>query len=111
MSVFWAKVSERPANEFLLRVRDGAGGHRAQRWQVPTHRRRIPWPPGSPPLNPVEPLWDEGREKWFAPRVFARMSAVEEQLITALKAWEQNLPRVASLTGFEWITTIPLNAH
>jgi transposase len=111
MSVFLAEVSQRHANEFILMVLDGAGWHRAKRLQVPANMRLIPLPPWSPQLNPVEHLWDEVREKWFANRVFASMSAVEEQLITALKALEQNLPRVASLTGFEWITTIPLNAH
>jgi transposase len=68
----------------------------------------LPW---SPQLNPVEHLWDEMREKWFANRVFSSMNAVEEQLLTALKILEEDSLRVASLTGFEWIRTIPLNAH
>jgi hypothetical protein len=41
-SVFLAEVSERHAHEFILRVLDGAGWYRAQRWQVPAHRRLIP---------------------------------------------------------------------
>ena len=110
-SVFLAEVSQPHANEFIVLVRDGAGWHRAQRWQVPAHRRLIPLPPWSPPLNPVEHLWDEVREKWFANRVFNSLSAVEEQLLTALKTLEEDAPRVASLAGFEWIKTIPLNAH
>jgi hypothetical protein len=39
------------------------------------------------------------------------MEAVEEPLIRAWKTWEADAPRVASLTGFDWIKTIPLNAH
>jgi hypothetical protein len=39
------------------------------------------------------------------------MDAVEEQLLTALKTLEEDSPRVASLTGFDWIKSIPLNAH
>jgi putative transposase len=62
-------------------------------------------------LNPVEQVWDEVREEWFANRAFDSMKAVEEQLITALKTLEEDAPRVASLTGFDWITTIPLNAN
>ena len=62
-------------------------------------------------MNPVEHVWDAVREKWFANRVFASLKAVEEQLITALKTWEEDSARVASLTGFEWIQSIPLNAH
>jgi len=39
------------------------------------------------------------------------MNAVEEQLITALKTLEEDATQVASLTGFDWIKNIPLNAH
>jgi transposase len=92
-------------------VLDGAGWHRAKRLKVPANMRLISLPPWSPQLNPVEHVWDEVREKWFANRVFDSLSAVEEQLMTALKTLEEDSPRVASLTGFEWIRTIPLNAH
>ena len=85
MSVFLAEVSQRHASEFILMVLDGAGWHRAKRLQGPTNMRLIPLPPWSPQLNPVEHLWDEVREKWFANRVFNSLSAVEEQLMTALK--------------------------
>ena len=78
---------------------------------MPPNRRLLPLPPWSPPRNPVEQVWDEIREKWFANRVFDSMNAVEEQLLTALKTWEEDATRVASLTGFDWIKTIPLNAH
>jgi transposase len=111
MSVFLAEVSQRHAHALIGMVLDGAGWHRAKRLQVPANRRLIPLPPWSPQLNPVEHLWDEVREKWFANRVFASLSAVEEQLIMALKTLEEDTPRVASVTGFEWIRSIPLNAH
>jgi transposase len=96
MSVFLAEVSQRHANEFIVMVLDGAGWHRAKRLQVPANMRLIPLPPWSPQLNPVEHLWDEVREKWFANRVFNSLSAVEEQLLTALKTLEEDAPRVAS---------------
>jgi transposase len=111
MSVFLTEVSQRHAHEFVLMVLDGAGWHRAKRLQVPANMRLILLPPWSPQLNPVEHVWDEVREKWFANRVFASLSAVEEQLLTALKTLEEDTPRVASLTGFEWIKSIRLNAH
>jgi transposase len=111
MGVFLAEVSKRPPDEFILMVLDGAGWHRARRWQVPANIRLIFLPPWSPQLNPVEHLWDEVREKWFGNRVFGSMNAVEEQLLTARKTLEGDIARVASLTGFEWIRTIPLNAH
>jgi transposase len=111
MSVFLAEVAQRHADEFILMVLDGAGWHKAKRLQVPPNRRRIPLPPWSPQLNPVEQVWDEIREKWFSNRVFATLSAVDEQLIRALRALEMGPQQVASLTGFPWITHIPLNAN
>jgi hypothetical protein len=43
--------------------------------------------------------------------VFASMAALEAQLVAALTVLEDDPPRVASLTGFDWIRSIPLNAH
>ena len=111
MSVFLAEVAQRHADEFILMILDGAGWHKAKRLQVPANMKLIPLPSWSPQLNPVEHLWDEVREKWFSNRVFASMSAVEEQLVTALQTLEEDRPRVASLSGFDWITSVPLNAH
>jgi hypothetical protein len=109
--VFLAEVSQRHPDEFLLRVLDGAGGHKAKHLPVPAHRKRISLPAWSPPWNPVEHRWDEGREKWFRNRVFASRTALEEQRVTALTVWEEDPQRVASLTGFDWIRSIPLNAN
>jgi transposase len=111
MSVFLAEVSQRHPGEFILMVLDGAGWHKAKRLHVPATMRLVFLPPWSPQLNPVEHLWEEIREKWFANRVFNSLSAVEEQLLTALKTLEEDAAQVASLTGFDWIKTIPLKAH
>jgi hypothetical protein len=51
------------------------------------------------------------REKWFSNQVLASLAAVDEQLVEALLALETNPLQVASLTGFPWITDIPLNAN
>jgi hypothetical protein len=111
MSVFLAEVSQRHADELILMVRDGAGWHRAQRLQVPTNMKLISLPAWSPQLNPVEHVWDEVREKWFANRVFDSMAAVEEQLVIALTKLEHDPQQVASLTGFDWIRSISLKAN
>jgi transposase len=111
MSIFLAEVAQRHADEFILMILDGAGWHKAKRLQVPAHMKLIPLPSWSPQLNPVEHLWDEVREKWFSNRVFASLQAVEDHLVTALQTLEEDRPRVASLSGFDWITTVPLNAH
>jgi transposase-like protein len=111
MNIFLAEVSRRHAEECIVMVLDGAGWHKARRLLVPANMRLLFLPPWSPQLNPAEHVWDEVREKWFANRVFANMNAVEEQLLTALKTLEEDAMRVASLTGFDWIKNLSLNAH
>ncbi|MBV9222563.1 MAG: hypothetical protein JO150_16230 [Acidobacteriaceae bacterium] len=44
-------------------IAQALGWHRAKRLQLPANLRLIPVPPWSPQRNPVEPLWDEVREK------------------------------------------------
>jgi len=38
------------------------------------------------------------------------MDQLEEQLVAGLATLEADLPRMASLTGFSWITSVSLNA-
>jgi hypothetical protein len=66
--------------------------------------------PYSPQLNPVEHLWDEVREKWFANEVFDSLHGVEDRLVEALVALERNQDLVASITSFDWLFNCPLNA-
>jgi transposase len=93
-SLFLAAVAQRHADEFMVMVLDGAGGPTAGDLTVPERMRLEPLPPWSPPLNPVEHLWEEVREKWMGVR--------------GLISLERNQMQVASLTGFRWIRKIPL---
>ncbi len=110
MSIFLAEVSRRHRDELILMVLDGAGWHRANDLEVPDNIHLIALPPYSPELNPVEHLWDEIREKWFANYVFDSLNGVEDRLIPALRTLEQDTQRVKSMTAFPWIVTILLNA-
>lgn len=110
MGLFLAEVSQRHADELILMVLDGAGWHRAKHLPVPANMRLIPLPPWSPQLNPVEHLWDEVREKVFANRWFETMDQLEEQLVAGLAALEAKAQSLISLTSFDWITCVPLNA-
>ncbi len=86
---------------------DGAGWHRARELKIPQNIRLLPLPPYSPQLNPVEHLWEEIREKWFPNLVFDSLAAVEDGLVEALAALENDRDRVAKITGFDWIISIP----
>jgi transposase len=103
MSIFLAEVARRHPEEFILMILDGAGWHRANNLTVPENMRLEALPPYSPQLNPVEHIWDEIREKWFTNEVFNSLVAVEDRLVEALVALENDREFVASTTGFDWI--------
>jgi transposase len=110
MSIFLAEVARRHPEEFILMFLDGAGWHRANSLVVPENMRLEALPPYSPQLNPMEHLWDEVREKWFANEVFDSLEGVEDRLVEALVALERNQNLVASTTGFDWLINCPLTA-
>ena len=110
MSLFLGEVSSRHPDEFILMVMDGAGWHKANQLRVPGNMHLVFLPPYSPELNPVEHVWESIRENWFGNEVFASMDGVENQLVKALSALESDPTAVRSLTGFEWIVDIILNA-
>ena len=103
MSIFLEEVARRHPEEFILMFLDGAGWHRANDLTVPDNMRLEALPPYSPQLNPVEDIWDEIREKWFTNEVFNSLDAVEDRLVEALVALENDRELVASTTGFDWI--------
>lgn len=110
MSMFLAEVACRHPEEFIVMVMDQAGWHLAGELRVPANMRLIYLPPYSPELNPAEHLWEALREQCFANTVFADLDAVEDALIAGLRNLEANPLRTQSMTGFEWITSISLNA-
>jgi hypothetical protein len=110
MSLFLAEVAQRHAEEFVLMVMDRAGWHLAGELQVPANMRLLFLPPYSPELNPAEHLWEALREQCFANHFFSSLGAVERALTAGLQALETNPERTRSITGFDWITSISLNA-
>lgn len=110
MSLFLAEVAQRHADEFIVMVMDQAGWHLAGELAVPLNMRLIFLPPYSPELNPAEHLWESLREDCFANHVFADLDAVERALTKGLIALEVDPVRTQSMTGFEWIVSISLNA-
>lgn len=103
LSIFLAKIAERHKKEFIVMVLDGAPCHRSGTLVVPRNLRLVEQPSYSPELNPVEHLWEEMREKWFANKTFDSMSAVIKRLITSLRSLEESPQRIQSLAGFHWI--------
>jgi len=103
MQIFLDEVAARHPNDRIVMVLDGAGWHKSESLMIPDNLRLLSLPPYSPELNPVEHIWDEIREKWFANEVFNSLDAVEDRLVEALVALENDRELVASTTGFDWI--------
>jgi transposase-like protein len=110
MSLFLAEVAERHRQDYILMVLDGAGWHRARELVIPNNMSLVFLPPYSPELNPMEHVWEEMREKGFPNLVFNSLEAVEDRLVEAALDLENHRHKVASITGFDWIVNISLNA-
>ena len=89
---------------------DQAGWHKAKELVIPENIRLIWQPPYSPQYNPVENIWGEIREKWFTNLVFKSLQAVEDTLADALVTLENDNGKTKSISGFEWIISMSLNA-
>ena len=107
MQVFIDEVAARHPDDRIVMVLDGAGWH--QGIQPPINMRLLKLPPYSPELNPVEHIWDEIREKYFANRVFESLDALEGQLVNALSDMEYDHDRVSSISSWPWILFALMN--
>ena len=110
MSIFLAEVARRHPDEFILMVMDQAAWHRAADLVIPENIKLEWQPPYSPQCNPVENLWDEIREKWFPNLVFKSLDDVEDTLVEALLAMENDTERTQGIAGFDWLVSINMNA-
>jgi len=111
MSLFLGEVAQRHAEEFVVMVMDQAGWHVAGELTVPPNMRLVFLPPYSPELNPAEHIWEALREDCFANTVFADLDVIERTLSAGLSALESNPSQAQRMTGFDWITSICLNAR
>lgn len=111
MSIFLAELARHHHDQYLRIVLDGAGWHRWRELVLPENMRLLPLPPDRPQLNPVEHLWDDTCEKFFANVVFDSHDGVDERLVEALASLHADPARTQSLTGFDWIVSISMNAN
>ena len=110
MSMFLSTVSQRHPDEYIVMVMDQAGWHISHELEVPQNIRLVFLPPYSPEINPAEHIWDALRENCIGNTVFASLEAADKALSEGLRSLESAHPRMQSLTGFSWITSISLNA-
>ncbi|MGO8787345.1 MAG: transposase [Terriglobia bacterium] len=99
-SVFMAEVARRHPQEDIPMVLDGVGWRRAKDLRIPENMRLLPLPHYRPEWSPAERLWEEIREKWFPNLAFDSLAGVENRLVEALAASENNFHHVAPTNGF-----------
>ena len=110
MSLFLSIVALRHADEFIVMVMDQAGWHIAHELKVPQNMRLVLLPPYSPEINPAEHIWEALREDCVGNAVFESLDAADKAPSAGLLSLESDSSRMQSLTGFNWITSIRLNA-
>jgi len=111
MSIFLHQVSARFENDFIIMIMDKAAWHTTEKLEIPENIEILFLPPYSPQLNPVEHLWDEIREKFFANKAFKDIDAVEDNLMEGLIFMNESSDIVKNLSNFSWINNILLNAN
>ena len=110
MSLYLAEVSRRHPTEHILMFLDRAGWHRAQALVVPENIT-LDWLPAySPQCNPQELVWREVRRQPFGNHDYHSMRTVESALTRRLRELESSPDQIRSLTGFDWIISVRLNA-
>ena len=71
----------------------------------------LDWLPAySPQCNPQELVWREVRRQPFGNHDYDSMDAVENALEQRLCQLESSPAQIQSLTGFDWIVNVRLNA-
>jgi hypothetical protein len=103
MTLFLKQVSQEFAGSFLIMQVDRASWHCSQHLQVPENMRLIFQPPYSPEVNPVEHIWKELREKYFANRMFPSLDDLQEHLCNSLNELSSHPDSIRSLTYFPHI--------
>ena len=91
MKVFLDELARRHDGQYILMIYDGAPCHSPGALNIPDTMTVRTLPPYSPQLNPVENIWDDMREKFFANIVFESMDAVENKISEACLHYEEHV--------------------
>jgi hypothetical protein len=108
MNLFLEHVSQTFSKYFIVMQVDGAGWPHSDELVIPSNIRLIGQPAYSPEVNPVEHVWDDLREKYFANRAFPSLDALIEVLCQGLNELATDPERLRSLTGFPHIINVTL---
>ena len=100
MGLFLSHVSSTSAKYFVVMQVDQAGWHLTKELTIPENIRLVAQPAYSPEFNPVEPVWEELREKQLANLTFPSLDGVIDKVCEGLNQLEADPERLRSLTYF-----------
>jgi hypothetical protein len=98
MSLFLEQVSKTGASYFVVMQVARASWHHAKELKIPANMRLLAQPAHSPELNPVEPVWEEVREKHRANLALASLDEVIDKGCDGLNQLEADPQRLRSMT-------------
>jgi len=85
-------------------IGDQAGYHpQPEAPERPEAIRLLPLPPYSPELKPIEPLWDQVKQR-VANEAWATLEAIQGAITEVLAPFWEQVERVRSLLGDTWLT-------
>ena len=106
MSIYLDRfAAERDPDAHVVIVLDQAGWHRPNPIDVPHNITRVPSPPYSPELNPVERLWLQLRERFPSLRVLDTAAVVD----ACCQAWNPLAAEPAKIRSpcqYPWIARV-----
>ena len=111
MNLFLEHVSEEFKNYFIIMQLDKAAWHTSDKLKLPENIRLIHQPARSPELNPVEHLWEEIREKFFANCHFKTLDDVINLLCQAINSISDFPDKIRTLTYFTHLRITSSNAN
>ena len=105
MNVYMEYLSQAYPDDLLLVAMDKASWHRSKGLKIPDNIRILHIPPYTPEMNPIEQIWKEIRKRGFRNEFFKTLDKVVDRLCVTINSLSNDT--VISITGREWILSIP----
>ena len=101
----FARWADPGGSKRLVELVDGAGWHKAKRLAVPSNVALHRLPPGTPELQPAEPLWPLVREA-VANEGYDALGAMEPVLVERCRWLIDHPETVRGAVGFGWAVAL-----
>jgi len=101
MNHYLQELSENFKDDYILLICDNAAWHKSAGLHIPNNIEIMHIPPYTPEMNPIEQIWDELREKYFANQIFDSLEKVVDRLCDAVCSLLNEV--IISITYRNWV--------